>query len=445
MYKIKSFILKRQKKKGKGRSSISSSRQSDQNRHSIQRANTMPNLSSNLNSTNHNETHQKNIVASTSQDAPSSSIQNEEQQLLDSAQRKAIKVLLGHHAPSRPVPQQLPADLPVPKNLTQISIGQRMHRRSGSYKAAVASAMARGSPQRSPLKKTGKRPIKGSPIARVRRTTVRLSVAENGSKRDVYTQMTLVLNNKECREIFKRFLQTELNAENLLFWEAVSEFEKFQIGDSNRVRKAKEILDNFIRTDAPDCINIFGPMRREIETNLAVPLQTVPVSVFAGAKLHVEEILMESFGRFKTSTLFADLQQVLRESPSFATQFSSGVTENKENRAPMLKIPIKTASTSSSGTIDSPQTTLCKQLMGCRMDIDEEEAEEDEDVEKVETMPAEDDFVGGEVLQLTTSTKDLPKRRRAHGFMAVIKSPILLRDRQHSNRPTLPQHTPLVL
>jgi hypothetical protein len=82
-------------------------------------------------------------------------------------------------------------------------------------------------------------------------------------------QMKSVIENGEGRLLFMRFLEKEFSAENLLFYEAVVQYEKeLHSQDPELVSKAREsaqmIFDTYVSTSSSLCVNISAITRKKI-------------------------------------------------------------------------------------------------------------------------------------------------------------------------------------
>eukprot|EP00475_Leptophrys_vorax_P039726 TRINITY_DN7222_c0_g2_i1.p1 TRINITY_DN7222_c0_g2~~TRINITY_DN7222_c0_g2_i1.p1 ORF type:complete len:451 (-),score=80.16 TRINITY_DN7222_c0_g2_i1:17-1369(-) len=114
-----------------------------------------------------------------------------------------------------------------------------------------------------------------------------------------------VIGNKELRDLFLQFLESEFSVENLLFIEACSTLE-YGLNSNKSLEFAKqgalEIYDKFIHVNSPSCINIPHQCRADLDVKFADLDHHCDVELFQDAKESVLKMLaFDSFSRFKST------------------------------------------------------------------------------------------------------------------------------------------------
>jgi len=129
------------------------------------------------------------------------------------------------------------------------------------------------------------------------------------------SKLTILLNDEEGREAFLKFLEQELSFENLLFWEAVQEWnrriEKLDEIDEKAQVEAKRIFDLFICCKGPHQVNLKHETRSEL-IKACKGTGTLCRGVFNRAGEEVFHLMYrDSFLRFQACQSYISLRQRL--------------------------------------------------------------------------------------------------------------------------------------
>eukprot|EP00475_Leptophrys_vorax_P021461 TRINITY_DN29188_c0_g1_i3.p1 TRINITY_DN29188_c0_g1~~TRINITY_DN29188_c0_g1_i3.p1 ORF type:complete len:411 (-),score=66.29 TRINITY_DN29188_c0_g1_i3:1501-2733(-) len=87
-------------------------------------------------------------------------------------------------------------------------------------------------------------------------------------KRDHVKDLKRCIADRKVRDMFLKFLESELSVENLTFYEAVEELGKLVVEDGENIRKIVDkveyIMKTFIRNSATSPVNLSYPTRNEL-------------------------------------------------------------------------------------------------------------------------------------------------------------------------------------
>jgi hypothetical protein len=125
-----------------------------------------------------------------------------------------------------------------------------------------------------------------------------------------------VLKNSELKKLFHQYLETEFNAEPLLFLEAVQGLEGL---DENEARQqAQQIITKFVGENAPSEINLSSPAKQQLLQDFQSG-NVLVVKVFEKAKDVITlELKTDSFPRFIRSSLWFNFLR--KQDKNFITQ-----------------------------------------------------------------------------------------------------------------------------
>lgn len=112
-----------------------------------------------------------------------------------------------------------------------------------------------------------------------------------------------LLSHKDGLKTFTRFLKTEFSEENIEFWIACEDFKKSK--DPEQIHlKAKTIYEKFIRSDAPQEVNLDFHTKEVITKNISQPT----LQCFEAAQSRVYQLMeQDSYTRFLRSDIYLDL------------------------------------------------------------------------------------------------------------------------------------------
>eukprot|EP01080_Neovahlkampfia_damariscottae_P003987 gene3987-7243_t len=130
-------------------------------------------------------------------------------------------------------------------------------------------------------------------------------------KTKIIIHFTAVFTNKKVGEAFQKFLETEQNTDPLNFLFALQKLKEVE-KDSEKIKKVKEIIDNYVVHNSPKEVNVSDTTKsyvlenfkqQEKETEKWV-LETSPEELFSEIFYSVyEELRQDSFHRFVRTKL----------------------------------------------------------------------------------------------------------------------------------------------
>jgi CRP-like cAMP-binding protein len=147
--------------------------------------------------------------------------------------------------------------------------------------------------------------------------------------RGIDIDLLSLLNHRKALYLFELHLREVYNEESLLFWIAVDEYEK-NFGSSRdslvvQDQKALSIVENFLRAESTQCVNISANLRVKIEN--AAKNGQLSANLFEDAKAECFRLMVNNdFEPFKESKSFQGLVQARNPfdaTPFFRSQDSS--------------------------------------------------------------------------------------------------------------------------
>ncbi|KAJ3429968.1 double hit isoform b [Anaeramoeba flamelloides] len=121
----------------------------------------------------------------------------------------------------------------------------------------------------------------------------------------------ILLQHKQCRKYFLTFLESNMMEENLLFYSEVQKFKKTK--EKNRMKTAKRIYEQYIKTGSQKQINLEGTTRVQIDTDISK--NKISKNIFSESESEIfMTLIKECYPRFLSSEDYLELKQVV---PSF--------------------------------------------------------------------------------------------------------------------------------
>mmetsp|Transcript_3277 Transcript_3277/g.6674 ORF Transcript_3277/g.6674 Transcript_3277/m.6674 type:complete len:659 (+) Transcript_3277:197-2173(+) len=145
-------------------------------------------------------------------------------------------------------------------------------------------------------------------------------VRMNGRK----VELRVLLDHKRSREAFVEHLQHEHGSENLKFYELVKHFEKnfVYMSDDEALSSAEKIVDDFIKPDAEDCVNLPSKIAEVIIE--AVKVHDLHDDTFSKAKEEIYNLMnRDLYQRFKNSEAFDNLMKRLHTYEDIDVDFTA--------------------------------------------------------------------------------------------------------------------------
>lgn len=111
-----------------------------------------------------------------------------------------------------------------------------------------------------------------------------------------------VLNNDDCRQLFKEFCQRELSTENIDFWEECMEYKEWE-NKGQRLVHARHLYNNFISPKSRAALNISADVAKIVEKRIVEHEENIPqddnlTDIFAPVKKQAEICMSDTFPRF---------------------------------------------------------------------------------------------------------------------------------------------------